>query len=190
MSIDVKTDELNRMSSELRQEQFLRLYLQHQLQIEAYVRSLMPNQADAEEILQDVAAVIWRKFEDFQSGTRFDHWACSVAHNHMLYFFRRKNREAMVFGDYVQTMISKEVIQQNDLWPERKEALEKCLKQLPGPDRELLQRRYAASATNRSVAKETGRSETSISRALNRIYTMLLDCIQRRIGSVKEGGRS
>lgn len=171
------------MSEDSRQEQFLRLFLQHQLQVEAYVRSLVPNRTDAEELLQDVAAVLWRKFDDFQLGTRFDHWACHVAHNHVLYYFRRKRRDTQVFADYVLTAVAQEAIRQNDVWPERRDALETCLQQLPQADRELIQARFQPSTTNRTVAHQTGRSETAISRALNRIYTALLNCIEQRIES-------
>jgi len=169
-----------------RQEQFLRLFLQHQLQVEAYVRSLVPNRADAEELVQDVAAVLWRKFDDFELGTRFDHWACRVAHNHVLYYFRRKGRDAMTFGDSVLAAVAEESVRQNDIWAERREALEACLKMLPPADRELIRLRYQAAATNRSVSQETGRSESAISRALNRIYMALLHCARQQLDSPGE----
>lgn len=170
-----------------RHEQFLRLFLRHQVQIDAYVRSLVPHRADAEELLQDVAAVLWRKFDDFTIGTRFDHWACQVARNHVLYYFRRKRRESLVFSEHLLDAIADEAVRQNDIWAERREAMEGCLQKLPPPDRDLIRRRYQPGATNRSVARKTGRSESAISRALNRIYAALLECIRRRL-EISEGG--
>jgi RNA polymerase sigma-70 factor (ECF subfamily) len=189
MSYNSSTPQLNQNSNELLQQQFIQLYLQHQLQIEAYVRSLILNRADADELLQDTAAVLWRKFEEFEQGTRFDHWACCVARHHMLNYFRQKGREILVFREAVDSAIAEEVIRQNDVWVDRKEALEQCLQQLSVSDRTLIIRRYQAAATNRSVAKETGRSETAISRALDRIYTALLNCIQRRLHEASGGNR-
>jgi RNA polymerase sigma-70 factor (ECF subfamily) len=175
-----------RVLATTRQEQFLRLFLHYQLQVEAYVRSLVPNRADAEELLQDVAAVLWRKFDDFELGTRFDHWACRVAHNHVLNFYRRKSREAAAFGDLVFSAVAEESLQQNNVWAERREALEVCLDQLPQADRELIRLRYQPAATNRTVARQTGRSESAISRALNRIYLALLNCARQRLDSRAE----
>jgi len=167
--------------SNLRQEQFLRVFRQHQLQIDAYVRALVANRADAEEIFQDVVAVLWREFDKFEPGTRFDHWAYRVAKNRMLYFFRRQRREASAFADYLFSTVADEAARQNDLWSDRQEALQTCLQKLSHPDRQLIQQRFGESKTNRGVARQTGRSETAISRALNRIYSNLLDCIQRRL---------
>jgi RNA polymerase sigma-70 factor, ECF subfamily len=173
-----------------RHEQFLRLFLQHQLQIEAYVRSLVPNRADADELLQDVAAVLWRKFDDFQLGTRFDHWACRVAHNNVLNYFRHKRREAHFFSEYTLAALSEAVIRQNDVWTQRHEALATCLQLLPQADRELIHARFQPATTNRSLAQQSGRSESAISRALNRIYLALLNCIQQRVDVSAERGAS
>lgn len=171
-----------------RQEPFLRLFLRHQLQIEACVRTLVPHQADADELLQDVAAVLWRKFDDFQPGTRFDHWACRVAHNHVLNYFRSKRQEKLVFSETLLASLAEEVVRQNDLWMDRRDALENCLSRLPSTDRQLIRRRFLGCSTNRAVAQQTGRSESSVSRALNRIYSTLLKCIHRQLDSTVEGG--
>lgn len=179
---------LESMSDGSRHEQFLRLFLQHQLQIVAYVRSLVPNRADADKLLQDVAAVLWRKFDDFQLGTRFDHWACRVAHNTVLNYFRHKRREAHFFGEYTLTALSEAVIRQNDLWNERHDALATCLQLLPQADRELIHARFQPATTNRILAQQSGRSESAISRALNRIYIALLNCIQQRVDISAERG--
>lgn len=169
------------MTDSDRQEEFLRLFLQHRVQVTAYIRSMVPNQADAEELFQDVAAVLWRKFDDFQLGTRFDHWACRVAHNHILTFFRRKRRDVLLFGEHVMGEIADELVRTNDVWTDRREALDACLKTLPPRSAELIQHRFQAASSNRSLAQQTGRSESAVSRALNRIYMILLECIRKRL---------
>jgi DNA-directed RNA polymerase specialized sigma24 family protein len=58
------------------------------------------------------------------------------------------------------------------------DALESCLDGLASHDLELVQKRHEPGATNRSVSQSLGRSESAISRALNRIYLALLECIR------------
>jgi RNA polymerase sigma-70 factor, ECF subfamily len=171
-----------------RQDEFLGLYLQHKLRVDAYVRSLVPNRADADELLQDIASILWRKFEDFEIGTRFDHWAGRIAQKHVFNFFRQKRRESLYFNEYVFTALAEEVVRQNDNWDERRDALSACIKQLPRPDHDLVRARFQAGATNRDAARECGRSESAVSRALSRIYATLLGCMQRRLAISSERG--
>jgi RNA polymerase sigma-70 factor, ECF subfamily len=60
-------------------------------------------------------------------------------------------------------------------------ALAGCLQDLPTPDRELVRHRYSPLCTNRDVARMTGKSESAISRSLNRIYVALLLCIEDKL---------
>jgi RNA polymerase sigma-70 factor, ECF subfamily len=173
-----------------RQDEFLSLYLQHKLRVDAYVRSLVPNRADADELLQDIATVLWRKFDDFEIGTRFDHWAGRIAQRHVFNFFRHRQRESLFFNEYVFTALAEEVMRQNDNWDDRRDALASCLKELSQPDRELVKARFLSGATNREAARLAGRSESAVSRALSRIYATLLGCVQRRLAMSIERGTS
>jgi DNA-directed RNA polymerase specialized sigma24 family protein len=61
------------------------------------------------------------------------------------------------------------------------DALDSCLDGLSSDDRELVKKRHEPGATNRSLSKTVGRSESAISRALNRIYLALLQCIRAKM---------
>lgn len=163
-------------------EQFLRLFLQHQPQIYGYLRTMIFNRADAEEVLQDVATVLWRKFDQFEPGTRFDQWAYRVAHNQVLYYRQKKQRDVLVFQGELLETIAGQTIAENEHLGERGDALEECLQKLPSCDRELIRQRFQPGETNRSVARAAGRSESTISRTLDRIYAALLQCVQTRLG--------
>ena len=45
-------------------ESFVRLYSEHEPQIRAYLRSLLPTWQDVNEVIQNVAVVLWRKFDN------------------------------------------------------------------------------------------------------------------------------
>lgn len=52
-------------------ESFLRLFVKSRTQILTFMLTLVPNCADAEDIMQNTAAIMWRKFHEFKLGTNF-----------------------------------------------------------------------------------------------------------------------
>ena len=45
-------------------DHFLRLYVKHEEALNGFVRTLVPTREDAREVMQEVAVVLWRKFEE------------------------------------------------------------------------------------------------------------------------------
>lgn len=62
-----------------RHAEFLRLYSRHHYRIPAYIYTLVPHRADAEDLLQETSIILWEKFEQFDPGSDFLAWACQVA---------------------------------------------------------------------------------------------------------------
>ncbi len=50
---------------------FMDLFVEDQAMVYAFVRSLVPNFADAEEIFQQVAVTLWRKRETYDPARRY-----------------------------------------------------------------------------------------------------------------------
>ena len=56
-------------------DQFLRLYVEHEDALNGFVRSLVPTREDAREVMQEVAVVLWRKFEELPMIEDFRRWS-------------------------------------------------------------------------------------------------------------------
>lgn len=154
---------------------FRQQWVRWQPHIYAYIRSIVFNGMDAEDLLQEVAAVLWQKIDSFEPDTKFDQWAFAVARNKVLNFQKKKGRERVTFSDsLVETLAEEATKPAGDLL----DSLESCVEKLPAQHRELLRHRYEPGATGRSVAQALGRSESAVSRMLNRIYGMLMACIE------------
>jgi len=171
-------------------DRFVRLFLEAQPQLYAYIRTLTPHRTDAEEILQEVAAVLWRKFDTFEPGTHFDRWAYRTAYHQVLYHRRKQARDRLVFSESVMQRLADDLADTPETVDQTHDALLTCLGKLGGEDRDLVRRRYRPGATGRSTARALGRSESAVSRALNRIYAALLQCIDHTLGSETSGGRA
>lgn len=178
------------MEDRCRHEHFMQLYLPVQRKLYGYVRTLVPNPADADDVIQASAAVMWEKFDDFDPETRFEYWAYHIAYLQALCHLKQRKRSKLVFSDAVLALLADRsaalVGASNDVM----DALSLCVEYLSEQDRELLRARFEPGATSRSVALTMGRSESTISRALGRVYGDLMECVQRNAAvSQKQGGR-
>jgi RNA polymerase sigma-70 factor (ECF subfamily) len=176
------------MNDKSQHEQFLRLFLEVQPRIYSYIRTMIYNRADAEDVLQNIAAVLWKKFDEFEIGTRFDQWACSIAYHQIRAHFLKKQRDRLVFSEDVLTLIAEKAVVESAAIGQFQDGLQHCLDRLPDQDREMVRLRFEPQATNRTVATALGRSETAVSRALHRVYGLLLRCIERSVDSSEQGG--
>ncbi len=51
-----------------KETRFMRLFLENERRIFGFILTLLPHWADAEDVFQETAGVLWNKFDDFQSG--------------------------------------------------------------------------------------------------------------------------
>jgi RNA polymerase sigma-70 factor (ECF subfamily) len=164
-------------------DNFMRLFVQVQPRLHAYIRTQVPNRSDAEEILQETGIVLWRRFGEFDPDTDFTRWAFRVARLQVLSFYKSSKRDVLRFSQaFVETMAEEAVaaIETSSAI----EALSVCLEKLRPSDRDLIRQRYESSAqTTREVAREKGQAETTIYNALARIRRNLLRCVQRSLQS-------
>jgi RNA polymerase sigma-70 factor, ECF subfamily len=176
------------MPIEARVDEFMRLFTAHQGRLHAFVMSLIPNWADADEVLQQTNLILWRKFDEFQPGTNFFSWASRIAHYKVRDFRKIKSRERVTFGDEVFDAVAKETLQLSDELEERQAALTKCLAKLTTQQRGILRLRYEESQSIDCVANSVGQSADAVYKTLSRIRRALFDCITRSIDAAETGG--
>ena len=80
-------------------DQFLRLFLEHEEALRLFVRSLLFNREESREVMQEVAIVLWRKFDASLDSLSFRRWAFGVARMEVLAFRRDRSRDRLFFGD-------------------------------------------------------------------------------------------
>jgi RNA polymerase sigma-70 factor, ECF subfamily len=162
-------------------EEFLTLLTASQSSVYAYIASLLPNRQQADDLLQETNMVLWRKAEEFESGTSFVAWACQVAYFNVLSHRRRKSRDRHTFGDDLFDYLAERQCERMDEVEDRQHALRKCLEKLPAKQRELIEARYAPGASVRRLADERQTTEGALSQSLYRIRNTLLECIKRSL---------
>jgi RNA polymerase sigma-70 factor (ECF subfamily) len=164
-----------------RHDRFLRSFTASELAIRAYVRRLVPTRADADDVMQEVSVVLWKKFEEFREDGDFRAWAFGVARFAALAWRRDKARDRLVLDEHVVAKLASETAEQEPHLLRQREALEKCMKNVQPEQRELLMRAYQPESRIQDVASRSGRSIPGFYQWLHRVRRMLLDCIRRRI---------
>ena len=164
---------------------FLRLFSESSRSVYWLIRTAVVRQDAADEVFQETSTALWKKFSEFQPGTNFTAWAQQVARIEVLRYRSRMARDQKVFGEAFVDRVLAEAEQVAGSLDRRREWLAECFAELPFPDRDLINRRYAPGFTSKMVAEAVGRSESYVSKALARIHRLLFDCITRH--EVREG---
>jgi RNA polymerase sigma-70 factor (ECF subfamily) len=162
---------------------FLRLFLRNERRIFAYIVTLLPHRADADDALQETSLAMWDKFDEHNPPRDFLAWARRVAYYKVLDVYKRAGRGRVRFSQAMLDRVAETAAEQADTLQldDRREALTGCVEKLPRRDRELLARRYADGATTRSASEQVGRSVDAVYKALAKIREALAECVQRTL---------
>jgi RNA polymerase sigma-70 factor, ECF subfamily len=166
-------------------DEFVRLLIANQPRIYAYIVSLLPNWADADEVFQETGIVLWSKRGEFQSGTNFLAWACQIALNKVFNLRKRQARSRLIFDDGFLNAVSDQRLAGGERIEMRSVALKGCIEKLKPRDRELLERWYQKRGTTKTLAEQLGRPIDTIYKAMKRIRRALFHCVSDNLG---EGG--
>lgn len=174
---------------ENREDEFLRLFVSAQRRIHAYILALVFDASTAADLLQEVNIVLWRKFDQFQSGTNFFAWAREIARLSVL---RHRQTNASRIPTLDPQLLEELAERFADTTPlgdgdTRHDALDQCLKKLADADRDLILARYLPGASVKGIAERTQRTANSVSQSLRRIRSFLAACVARTLRADEQG---
>jgi RNA polymerase sigma-70 factor (ECF subfamily) len=156
------------------------LILRHRHGVVAFLYSIVPDYHAVEDVFQEVCIVALQKAAEYQDGTNFAGWVRAIARNKVREHLRR--RSGVVLDDAFFEGLDRAFDDAAaDLDPDRrKEALRRCLDELPEGSRELLLWRYDERQTPVAIASRIGRSRVAVNSLLQRIRETLKVCVERR----------
>jgi len=160
---------------------FMRLFMANHRNIYAFILSLVPNWADADDLMQETATVMWTKFGEFELGTNFLSWGMKVAYFEVLKFRKQRQRNRLQFTNELLETIAQDAVNTNYSLDDTIEALRKCISKMKHNDRQIVQLRYQKSQTMKEVANCIGKSVESLYKVMARIHHSLLRCVQRKL---------
>jgi RNA polymerase sigma-70 factor (ECF subfamily) len=164
---------------------FTRLLLQNQKRIAGLVFSLVPRGADADDVIQETCAVMWRKFGEFEPGTDFGAWGLRIARLQVMSYYGRQRRAQARLSDETIEALADTIAEMRWESSDRVEALRSCIGQLKEREFDLLQRRYNGGENIQEIAGHVGSSVHAIYKAMARLHVRLLACVNLKLRSVQ-----
>lgn len=161
-------------------ELYAELFSTNQPRLFGYILAMVRNRSDAQDILQQTAITLWKKFDDFEPGTDFIKWAITVARYETLNFIKYRRRSRVYFDQSLMEQLGNEFSElSEEVIESRRIALSGCIGKLPQEDRKLIESRYSHGLGSRQLAELLDRSQASICNSLKRIREALLRCVTR-----------
>jgi RNA polymerase sigma-70 factor (ECF subfamily) len=169
--------------------EFVMALMGHRSMLHSFVYAIARDPHLTEDILQEVAVVLWQKFAEFRAGTDFGAWARSIAWREVL-SARRSEARAHRYLDETCARQILAAYERRDRSVEpasHRLALRSCLEGLGDHVRELIHCRYALKMSSRQLADRFRRSAQAVDALVYRAKKALADCVRARVAREGEG---
>lgn len=164
-------------------ELFVQCFARHEADLRRFIGSLLPTWSDVDEVLQQTALVIWRKFDQYDPETPFMKWACVIARFEVLGYRRKMARDRLVFREELLDLMAEEGADELDTQRAEFDALEACLSELPAAQRQLLTLAYTPGVKVKELAEKAGNSAASFYMRLKRLRHRMMTCMESKMHS-------
>lgn len=165
-------------------ELFLSLFTKSQGRIQAFIRTLVHDPAQADDVFQATSLVLWRSFGTFRRDAEFLPWALGTARHQVLVHWRTRRRDRHVFSEALLTELAETTEAAVETAEVRMAALETCVAALPDRQRELIRLFYGENQAADAIARRWDRSVHAVYKALKVMRKSLHDCVTKKLSSL------
>ena len=171
-------------SNTAQEEAFVLALTSHHEALLRFVRTLVPNASDAEDVFQRASVSLWKKHEDYDPSRSFYTWSCRFIHFEVLNYRKRSARDRLSFSEDLIDSLAEDQIESEPRLENRREALVACIGKMSSDDQKILQRRYEENSTIAELAKELKRPVKQLYKHLEKIRRNLSLCVDRTLNQM------
>ncbi|MDB4733004.1 sigma-70 family RNA polymerase sigma factor [Planctomicrobium sp.] len=182
----------NKQNDDLAKDQqydrFVSLFARQERSIRSFVRSLLPTSNDADDVMQEVGLVCWKKFSSFEgdeSPEEFVRWACVIARFEVLRHRRNFARDRLVLSEEVLSLLACDAEERLPVAERERQAVEKCLNKLPPRERRLLLSVHTPGDSIAKVAAEFGQEVRRLYTKVTALREVLKQCVSRQMAELE-----
>jgi RNA polymerase sigma-70 factor (ECF subfamily) len=162
-------------------ERLTRLWREAEPSVQAYVYAAVGRVHDAEDVVQQIAMTVARRFDEYDPTRPFVAWALWLAKSRVIDYYRKQEREKLVFSEALLEKLAGALVERQPERTARHEALELCLDKLPEKSRQLLELRYEKDSSMEGVAEAIQSTAAAVRVMLFRIRNLLAECVQSEL---------
>lgn len=163
-------------------------FLQHRQALLGFIFALTRDQLSAEEIFQEVALAILAEASTGKAVDPFLPWAREVARRRVAEYYRKSTQRERVapLRESMVDLVCRSY-QENEENPERDSqrlvSLRRCVDQLGGRAREVIDLRYRLHLGIEKIASALSWRVDSVNVLLTRTRRALADCVKSKLGT-------
>ena len=162
-------------------ERMARHWLAAEQPVRAYIAGAVRSFSDREDLLQQVALTVARRFDEYDEQRPFLAWALWIAKSRIIDHYRAGGRRPQLRSDTLLERYAESMVRHQETFSRRREALEDCLERLPERSRSMIQRRYHEGLNIEQIAAAVRSTPASVRVTLFRIREALAECIDRKL---------
>jgi RNA polymerase sigma-70 factor, ECF subfamily len=162
-------------------EELAILWTKSQPFVASYISSLVPDFHRAEDVLQQVAVILVRKFDQYDPSQPFLPWALGIARREVLKQQRQRARDRHVFSETFAEQLSATYEKMAGQYDGYRHILSDCFKELDERAKNALSLRYSDDLRPAAVADRMLLTPGAARVLLHRARESLRQCIQRHM---------
>ena len=169
-------------SADPNQQEFVRLLIKHERQLEGFIIAMVADWAIAEDVAQETKLRLWEQFDQFDDRQDFGAWARSIAYYQILtYRTRHKRSREQLFSEQFLENVAKEESCCQDEVLARQRFLASCFSKLNEKNRSLLTLVYSGKESIRQIARRLERNESAVYKAVQYAREWLHRCVETEL---------
>lgn len=172
-----------RVNMDKKSANFFRLYTSIQNRLHSIILVIVHNQVVAEDLLQETAATLWEKFDQFEEGTNFSAWAIRIAKNKCFEYLRRNEKTKKLFRNEFYTQAADWAVEATQDLSAHLKALDSCCEKLDAKRRSLLKLRYAENVSIKDLAVQFGQPVSTLYNHIAQALDWLRFCMKKTLSS-------
>jgi len=152
----------------MQEKEFVELLNRHQNIIHKICNVYMDEQADKEDLFQEITLQAWRSIHNFRGDAQFSTWLYRVALNTAITFFKKEQKQSHTsFTEHFT-----DITEQPSSIEDQVQAMYKAISQLSKIDKALVML-YLDDYSYKEMAEIIGITVTNVGAKMNRIKTKL-----------------
>jgi RNA polymerase sigma-70 factor (ECF subfamily) len=166
----------------MKADEVVQVLLRWRLRVASVAAAIARDVHAADDIFQQVVLAALEDREQFKDSDHLLAWAVRAARHRAIDLSRR--RKMITLPDEVLDLLEAQWANPAPgSWPDRSEALHRCVSRLGTHARDLLQKKYADGMTVTAIAVQLRRTPDALYQTLSRIHRSLRDCVARELGA-------
>jgi RNA polymerase sigma-70 factor (ECF subfamily) len=156
-------------------------WVQSQSAVSAYITANVVDLHHVEDLVQEVAQVCAEKFSTFDRDRSFMSWSLGIARHRLLKYYRTRSRDRLVLSEPALERLEAGLVRVEQEGEERRAAVRRCLQQIEGRRRQVLEMRYGTGIKVSDIATQLEMSPSGVSVMLHKVRAALFTCVRKEL---------